>query len=755
MPQRRPTDSRYPTGPQQAAVSPYEVQYIPQYDPGVQQMMSQALGQRQQRYDQSVDMISESAAQFGQVPNISGQEVSEHVGMFTEELHNIANEYGGDYGMARAALSRRIAQEAGNPFYQTAERQAQQAEIAQQAQLQYGADALVVNDPRQHSIQDIMENPELGYAEVYQAPDYVGVGREVMGKIQADMIDEGLSITEWGDAIGQALTTGSVAEIDNEDVRRVAEAGLEAFKAATANRIYDDREGFEWVHSDEEILEFLANLAEGQITRQERFQHQPLETEGGGFDPSIHTRPSSGAEVKADAIIQALPLPPHQGNLIDSVDSLNEAVSDPTYIHREEALRMREGLRAEVFEMGAVESPTEGLNDLAYSVLPNLEIWEKLTPVERQNLQSHLLSFEDNYGGQSVQEYLRDWLLENKPEIGIDRAVTEHRTAGGLASTPTRSVASEHFRKVGKEYDKWNKRIDREVDKRIKRHKTEVSKRRLIKHEDKLVMRDLVESLVGLGQEYDGRVKATDQRNRVNSDIAKDIVTDFMQDPKKFSITMDQGTATIPPKIKITRLDQRAYGKNNVSATLEFQGRLERVASDWRELAVGLNNIGIYHEGLTHLIGTRVAEFSPSRVEEIVSQDTSISTPASLLDRADTYDDSDQRGINNFVVSIAELVGSGTPELHNLFIIKDDNNYKVVQFDDNWNPSPIEVDGLGLLETSSPNDVGALVDSVALLFGGYDNPSFTYRAAAHNFNETASNSQKNKFWANMMARFQL
>ena len=275
MPDRRPTQPRYPTEPQQRPVSPYETQYIPQYDPGIQQMMAQALQQRQQRYDQSLDMISESAAQFGQIPNVRGEEVAEHVGMFTDELHNIAGEYGNDYGMARGALSRRIAEEAQNPFYQTAQQQAQQAEIAQQAQMEYGADALVVNDPRQYSIQELVENPQLLQTEVYRAPAYTEIGMQVMGGVQEDLLDEGFTIQEIEQGL-RALRTGSVAEIDEAKVRRVAEAMLEPFKAATANRVYDDREGFEWVHDDEGIIEFLTNLGASQIGTKEQYNYQVL-----------------------------------------------------------------------------------------------------------------------------------------------------------------------------------------------------------------------------------------------------------------------------------------------------------------------------------------------------------------------------------------------------------------------------------------------------------------------------------------------
>lgn len=264
------------------------------YHPAFEGMMAQMMQQTQERHDNVVSAIAQDRAARGMMPHVDSEYHNKMLSSFTEDLESIVGDYGGHYANAASRLIERIGKEAGNPYYNLARHHAEQAKIEQDFRLRHGHNTLMP----QGSVMDKKITPESTIqdltASLYEAPDYTNIGRQLMSNIQADLIDAGMSIESIQNVL-HALKTGQTGGVSKEDINRVAKAMLEPFKTAAANREFDNRPGFEWVHDDESIVRFLANLGSSQIHDVEKYNYNVLSHGFGQTQTSTTTPPHADA----------------------------------------------------------------------------------------------------------------------------------------------------------------------------------------------------------------------------------------------------------------------------------------------------------------------------------------------------------------------------------------------------------------------------------------------------------------------------
>lgn len=155
----RQQEQQQPVHRQPRKASTIGVDYIPQYDPGMTEMMAGVLQQSQQRTDAGREIMMEQDARFGELlaQTPDPEDMKKLIQNYEEGIHGILEDYGGDPGPARGEIMKRIGKEFTRPDYGY-HRQAQEAaQLERQQKAQMGADYIPVQ-----SIYDTIEDPETG-----------------------------------------------------------------------------------------------------------------------------------------------------------------------------------------------------------------------------------------------------------------------------------------------------------------------------------------------------------------------------------------------------------------------------------------------------------------------------------------------------------------------------------------------------------------------------------------------------------------
>jgi len=302
----------YPANQQQHL--PLAVGYQPQYDPAFTQMMAQTMQDTQQRHDVVTSQIAQDRTRRGEMPAIDLELQRETLDAYKEDLDKIAGEYGGHYANAASKLVERIGKEASNPYYNANRYHVEQARMAQEAALRYGADALWINDPRRPgALREALDSGDLSKldTQVVQAPDYTGIAQKLGSTIEADMQALGLSSAQIRDieerGMSAFLQHGSRSGISRQKLMEVANQMVGAFKAAAPNMQFENREAYDWTQSDEGIVDFLlSNWAgrEHSKTNLSYIGNPYLQSSDGGRETSLLGNiPTTerGAEVQANS----------------------------------------------------------------------------------------------------------------------------------------------------------------------------------------------------------------------------------------------------------------------------------------------------------------------------------------------------------------------------------------------------------------------------------------------------------------------
>jgi hypothetical protein len=277
MAERRYSQNMYPI---QQGGSPFAREYQSMYDPAMYDLQMQGFQFAQGRHDQVTGAMNEQLAKIGEMEMSDPNFIGSHLERYKEELDKIAKDYNYNYSQAKTALTQRMAKESANPLWQFNRELVNQRKLAQQMEMQFGGagNTLWINDPRKMGLEEAMSigDPAALQAQAVPAPEYTKIGADLMSNIQAQVADLGIDVVNFNNIL-TAMKTGNYKGVKAGDVQRVAEAMLNPFKAATANRMYDNRENYEWVHDDESIIKFLANIGSKQIGGGSQFNYQVLD----------------------------------------------------------------------------------------------------------------------------------------------------------------------------------------------------------------------------------------------------------------------------------------------------------------------------------------------------------------------------------------------------------------------------------------------------------------------------------------------
>lgn len=270
--------SKYPLYKEGGRISPFEGRYLPIHDPNYQQMMVQGMAGLQQRSDTINAQMNEMMSKIGTMETDAPEVMGAQVDAFKQDLDKISGDYGNNYAYAATKLAKRVAAESSNPIYQFNRKQVEQSKLFQQGRLQLGEHMLVKNDPRGNEAlkRAIAENDMSKLnAEFYQADDYAKIALDLPIK----EITESLGLKR-ADVLGY-LKHGHTSGISVERLEEAARKYLDAFKARAANRTHDNREGYEWVHDDEKIIDFIVNTNFGKtgMSESESFIFNQTEAE--------------------------------------------------------------------------------------------------------------------------------------------------------------------------------------------------------------------------------------------------------------------------------------------------------------------------------------------------------------------------------------------------------------------------------------------------------------------------------------------
>jgi len=233
--------------------------------------MSQALGQRQQRYDQSVDMISEATAQFGQAPSIHSDVMQDHIQGFQEDIHSIVDEYGGDYGMARAALSRRVSQEAADPFYQ---KHAQIAQFAEQERKQIEDAGGIQNVfMPEGSVSQRPWDPDAPVSayqpRVIEQDDFMQIIDDIGDEIQPNLVQYGLSQSD-AERVRGMIRDNQVSGLSQEEVEAVARLAYNSFIASAPSIQFAPED--HWTRDPQAVVDIMMSRWAGKYATGHRHE---------------------------------------------------------------------------------------------------------------------------------------------------------------------------------------------------------------------------------------------------------------------------------------------------------------------------------------------------------------------------------------------------------------------------------------------------------------------------------------------------
>lgn len=147
---------------------PSPIQYVPQFIPTDIGAISNVLDRRQAEYDAGYAAPLMYEDKYSQIPvspeNITGKQAI--LDSFKDRIQKVVDRYGGDYGAASKDITREIAKERQNPFYQMAPQHYQAMQRQQALKDKYGAFAIPLKEtpgqfisPEGVVSQDINLNP--------------------------------------------------------------------------------------------------------------------------------------------------------------------------------------------------------------------------------------------------------------------------------------------------------------------------------------------------------------------------------------------------------------------------------------------------------------------------------------------------------------------------------------------------------------------------------------------------------------------
>jgi len=109
-------------------------------------MFRQDMQQRNQEFDQGQAMEAQSLADLGALPTYDIEGKEQRIGNIQKLMEEAVGRRGGDYGAAASDITRIIAKERANPWYQF--NREQQEALKNYEQLKLNADNVVIGDPR-------------------------------------------------------------------------------------------------------------------------------------------------------------------------------------------------------------------------------------------------------------------------------------------------------------------------------------------------------------------------------------------------------------------------------------------------------------------------------------------------------------------------------------------------------------------------------------------------------------------------------
>jgi len=265
MPDRR--YPQYPTGRQQSIPFTQAAPQSQYYHPAFEQMMAQNLMQTQQRHDAVTQQMSESQAQLGQLPHLHTDLVQDRIQGYTQDLHNIIDEYGGNVSQAGSAITRRISQEAADPFYQRQTKLAQYAEQEQEA-IDKAGGLQNVFLPKGRVIDQDPDAPMSQFQPVVvEQDDFMGIIDDIGDNIKPNLIQQGLSSSEAEQALGM-IRDNEVERLSAEQLEAVARAGYHSFRAAAPSTQYAPET--HWTRNPEETVNVMMSRWAGKYLTGDR-----------------------------------------------------------------------------------------------------------------------------------------------------------------------------------------------------------------------------------------------------------------------------------------------------------------------------------------------------------------------------------------------------------------------------------------------------------------------------------------------------
>lgn len=171
--------------------------YTKQFIPTNVGLISQQLGQRQQRHDQALSNLAAAEDQYGQMLVDPSDIESKNaiLGDFANRTKNILDKYNGDYGAASKELTREISKTRKDPFFQLAPYKRALAEEERRRVAQLGPNAIVtksvsntpIYDPNTglYATKEDLQSEILDRRDIEKAfmTEYGGLAKEVQDEV--------------------------------------------------------------------------------------------------------------------------------------------------------------------------------------------------------------------------------------------------------------------------------------------------------------------------------------------------------------------------------------------------------------------------------------------------------------------------------------------------------------------------------------------------------------------------------------------
>lgn len=745
---RRYSPGMYPMQPQQySGASPFISEYSPTLSPEYKQLMYEGMQRKGERYDQAVQGISQQIAQFGEIETQDPDTIGSRLTDYQKELDDIVKDYNYDYSRAKTSLVKKMAKEAANPLWSYNKEHVRNARLAEQMELQWGAqNTLWANDPRKHSLQEIMENPELAQTKAFQAPDYIEVIKDTVGKIPASTISEYLNTVQ----AGELFKYGTVTGVDIDDLERIAEAIVEPFKDRTRVREYDNRPGSEWLHDDESIKEMIMQTLNPQLHLQYQSRYRDTPQRGGiqGGNTPIWVPPSA-AQVIGNQTAQGVT------SSIKSIKDLKKAreSTDPTSAANAEELY--EELYKEVIAENPGLAPLSQLfeNPKFTGLLMKVGTFvQERYGIDPQRVQSDLQKMFLNKDNKKASRQIREYLFtleeqkleeywDNNPEDSKAKKAKKLKEAGKeqeynnflrnevaqfakqirYRDTEENKIFNEAPRELEKQINKAFGNIDDVIDRKIKEHKTDFpiytpATNEMGERATKSIFTNLSNLVTNFG------IDGGNEQLKVfggNEDILATLGDSNAVN--EYSLTIKSGSSKTDPQIGIVSRNNPETG-----VVLELAGSLQDRLRNMYNIASNLNEHDLFYGFINNEVSKKLAPY-----EE---------------------DESKRKEGAAYVLPVAAIYGGES--LYRYGLIKKDGQYEVRAQDSEgkYTQKVLLGDSGESLSTTDPNKIGQLLDLLAMSVGGMED-GFLRASAYKNAQDNMSKGQIQKAFKTQVEKF--